>query len=147
MAISRKTTAPNRIDLSVIVSSCKLHDADSGASNSNFQVEGVRVARYAVNPLRKQSGELIGNKNRTARSVPLKCFNGFEKRVNGVGWHALSTRRACHPTPKLKMGKRLAVCHVGGGSSRVAQNVVLLTIDPRSEIIQQTQTGADVGWE
>jgi len=39
---------------------------------------------YALNlilaELRKQSGELMRDKNRTARAVPLKCFNGLAKK-------------------------------------------------------------------
>jgi cytochrome c peroxidase len=38
--------------------------------------------------------------------------------------------------------KSCSECHIGGGASGVQHNVTLLTIDPRSEVIQQTETGA-----
>jgi CxxC motif-containing protein (DUF1111 family) len=42
----------------------------------------------------------------------------------------------------LHNAKSCAECHVGGGASGVEHNVTLLTIDPRSEVIQETKTGA-----
>ncbi|MCA9159317.1 MAG: hypothetical protein KDA72_13375 [Planctomycetales bacterium] len=43
----------------------------------------------------------------------------------------------------LHNAKSCSKCHAGGGASGVENNVTLLTIDPRSEVIHDTETGAE----
>lgn len=64
----------------------------------------------------------------------------------------LEARSAAEEARQLALGDGLgpmhnasscAECHVAGGSSGVAHNVTLLTVDPRSEIVDQAESGAD----
>jgi mono/diheme cytochrome c family protein len=83
--------------------------------------------------------ESSGNNN-LASFLIARCQPGLGRDLTGSEGQELSLGDGLGP---MHNATSCAACHVGGGSSGVSQNVLLLTIEPRSDIVHRTRTGAE----